>query len=991
MRRGPGKGTLGAPPVLLEGLPLPGEDDSTVTGNSGGDVVLGGEDVAGAPTDLGLRKVIDLVLETTCVVFSTNKAMVYALRKKERKKESGVVRKGSGVMEGEDETEMAEGAVKVSVLSVAVVDGGIRGTQKMDKDEWMYESIMSEEADMDYQNEEACGANEPHVDCYDAFNTSQVFDSREDVLRWARSVTHENEFVAVIIRSNTNTGSRGRTSFVLIGCERSGEYRRRKKEFIRRDTGTRKCGCPFKLRCKPVVGGEGWMVKLANSLVGHPYVGRLTKAEKTLIDDMTKSMVKPRNILLILKEHNANSFTTIKQIYNARSVFRSSIRGNDLEMQHLMKLLERDQYICWHKIKDEDVVRDIFWCHPDAVKLVNACNLVFLIDNTYKTNWYRLPLLDFVGVTPIGMTFSTGFAYVECERVNNLVQALQRFRGLFLKRDVEVMFSKVILMMPKNQELRKVFKWKQCFPRPLYPTRDALPRVIVTDRDQALMNAVKAVFPYCTNSLCSFHINKNVKAKCISLIGKKNAWDYFDECLKKFEMTFSPWPMFVDYVKETWIIPHKEKKFPPGLIRVESAHSSLKRLLQNSLGDLCNILKHHLKQVHMSLGMSSKKKTLYRRLLGMVSSVLTMLARIPQVDCVVTTTLGLPCACELSKYVGGCIPLDSIHMFWRRLSFSDQGLCEPEVSIKAEIETISKRFKELDVCGKFTLKTKLWEIAYPDQNSMCPPPAKVNTKGAPKKPMSRNPRSTKRDPSYWEYVDAFESMQNSNSSVRRTASSSEQPNQRTMMPMLDQFQPFMHDFIDNIVDVKADGNCGYRSVASLFGMGEDSWLVVLYHLLKELGKFSEDYTRLFGGTERFEELRMSLHVDGLTKVTTNKWMNITDMGHVNASRYNVIVVSLSKQQSMTFFPLRSQPLANSSLHCIICISHVYDNHFVELHCRYEVYLKERCPLPPVALKFDISSGCTMDELKDLIKQVVPHGIPPYGIDHETQMVRRLFF
>jgi len=65
-------------------------------------------------------------------------------------------------------------------------------------------------------------------------------------------------------------------------------------------------------------------------------------------------------------------------------------------------------------------------------------------------------------------------------------------------------------------------------------------------------------------------------------------------------------------------------------------------------------------------------------------------------------------------------------------------------------------------------------------------------------------------------------MQNSSSSVRRTASSSEQPNRRTMMPMLDQFQPFMHNFIDKIVDVKADGNCGNRSVAGLLGMGEDS-------------------------------------------------------------------------------------------------------------------------------------------------------------------------
>ena len=226
--------------------------------------------------------------------------------------------------------------------------------------------------------------------------------------------------------------------------------------------------------------------ELAKSLVGHPYASRLTKAKKTLIADMTKSMVKPRNILLTLKEHNANSCTTIKQIYNARSAYRSSIRGSDTEMQHLMKLLEWDQYIHWHRLKDEDVVRDIFWCHPDAVKLVNACNLMFLIDSTYKTNTYRLPLLDFVGMTPTGMTFYAGFVNLEGERLNNVVWALERFQGIFLR----------------------------C---------DALPGVIVTDRDLTLMNVVKSVFPECTNLLCSFHINKNVKAKCKSLIGQRNA------------------------------------------------------------------------------------------------------------------------------------------------------------------------------------------------------------------------------------------------------------------------------------------------------------------------------------------------------------------------------------------------------------------------------------------------------------------------------------
>ncbi|KAH1266555.1 hypothetical protein GmHk_01G002021 [Glycine max] len=417
-------------------------------------------------------------------------------------------------------------------------------------------------------------------------------------------------------------------------------------------------------------------------------------------------------------------------------------------------------------------------------------------------------------------------------------------------------------------------------------------------------------------------------------------------------------------------------------------HSALKRLLHNSLGDLCSVwdaMNNMMTLQHTKIKASFEtsthvvghvfKKTLYKRLLGMVlryalNQIAAEFESVHYVGkdpstcgCVMRSTHGLPCACELSKYVVGCIPLDSIHMFWRRLSFSDQGLSEPKESIKAEIETISKIFEELDVCGKFTLKTKLWKIAYPDQNLMVPPPTKVNTKSAPKKSMNRNPRSTKRDPSYWEYVDAFDSMQNINLSVRCNGSSSEQPNPRKIVPMLDQFQPYMHDFIQNIVNVKADGNCGYRSVADLLGMGEDSWSVVRNHLLKELEKFLEDYIKLFGGTERFEELRMPLLVDGLTNVTTNKWMDITDMGYVIALRYNIIIVSLYKQQSMMFFSLRSQPLPDSSVHHIICIGHVYDNHFVEL-CTIEliffshvqqVYLKDCYPLLLVALLW--SSNC----------------------------------
>lgn len=55
-RLAPVEAALGAPPVLLEGLPLPGEHGGRVARDGGGGVVLRGEDVAGAPADLGAER-----------------------------------------------------------------------------------------------------------------------------------------------------------------------------------------------------------------------------------------------------------------------------------------------------------------------------------------------------------------------------------------------------------------------------------------------------------------------------------------------------------------------------------------------------------------------------------------------------------------------------------------------------------------------------------------------------------------------------------------------------------------------------------------------------------------------------------------------------------------------------------------------------------------------------------------------------------------------
>ena len=62
-----------------------------------------------------------------------------------------------------------------------------------------------------------------------------------------------------------------------------------------------------------------------------------------------------------------------------------------------------------------EVICDIFWTHHDVVKMINAFKIMFLMDITYKTNRYKLPLLEIVGVTLTGMTFFAAFVYMEAE------------------------------------------------------------------------------------------------------------------------------------------------------------------------------------------------------------------------------------------------------------------------------------------------------------------------------------------------------------------------------------------------------------------------------------------------------------------------------------------------------------------------------------------------------------------------------------------------
>ncbi|XP_052728511.1 uncharacterized protein LOC128195308 [Vigna angularis] len=424
----------------------------------------------------------------------------------------------------------------------------------------------------------------------------------------------------------------------------------------------------------------------------------------------------------------------------------------------------------------------------------------------------------------------------------------------------------------------------------------------------------------------------------------------FGDCVNHFEYTCRSCPLLFEYVNNTWIIPYNTyfvKAWTNKVMhlgntttnRVEFAHWNLKKVLGNSMGDLCScwdaihnviVLQHNKIKASFEISLNLMSEAYigikYKKLVGRVSIyalglIAKELERVNLVGldtgrcgCILRRTYGVPCACELARYGPGMIPLREFHVMWTRLSISDivSNESQPELSIQHELTMVEEKFKEVEIGGKVTIKQKLLDIVCPAMTSMIPPLHKVKTKGAQKKKLQRTERSTKRDPSYFEHVDTFQSTIES-SSAKNKLQLKDKPRQRRRVPMINQFHPICQPYILNIVDVVADGHCGYRCIASSLGLGEDSWPTIRNDLYKELSQWRDEYATLVGGYDRLEQLRRSLMVDPQSAANATKWMTILDIGYAIVNRYNIILVCLSHTQNYTIFPLRTRPPSDVQL------------------------------------------------------------------------------
>ncbi|KAF5780219.1 putative OTU domain, MULE transposase domain, FHY3/FAR1 family [Helianthus annuus] len=359
-----------------------------------------------------------------------------------------------------------------------------------------------------------------------------------------------------------------------------------------------------------------------------------------------------------------------------------------------------------------------------------------------------MPFIQIVGMTPTNKSFIIAHAVVSKERGDNFVWVLERVKAML----------------------------DECME----------PRVILTDRDLALMGACAKVFPDASRLLCRWHIQQNVMKHCKgaftdddwktflsfwgSLIESPSIpiYDYHLRNMRKrlveckrsrvFKYVYDNW--LKDY-KEMFVFAWTDKRRNFGnrtTNRVESQHANLKRYVEDRssldriVGCVRDIVETQFGEIRKTFResiektMKHHKHPMFQHLLGKVShKALDLLhgEAIRRLDvlerfnsscgCQMWHSCGLPCACRIEKYMREEHPiqLEDIDVFWRKLNFQSCKLIDDSLDVVEELDVVRQQLQSHPPAQQKSLLSKIKAVLTPTKSTKKPPVVQQNTRGRP--------------------------------------------------------------------------------------------------------------------------------------------------------------------------------------------------------------------------------------------------------------------
>ncbi|XP_058753208.1 uncharacterized protein LOC131626410 [Vicia villosa] len=217
--------------------------------------------------------------------------------------------------------------------------------------------------------------------------------------------------------------------------------------------GTRKCECPFKIRCY-MLASTKWRCSvvcglhnhdLCAELQGHPVACQLNPVEKASIKDMFLNFVQPKNVFATLKRTESDNISNIRKMYNQRYHNKKESRGDRSEMQHLLKMLDDNKYVVRYKYCDDEKICEKY---PDLLKYVES-TILDKVKEKFVCAW--TDKVRYLGNTTTNRVESAHATLKNwsCDRKGDLCKAWDTINHMILNQhnEIQTLFGRSIMVL----------------------------------------------------------------------------------------------------------------------------------------------------------------------------------------------------------------------------------------------------------------------------------------------------------------------------------------------------------------------------------------------------------------------------------------------------------------------------------------------------------------------------------------------------------------
>ncbi|KAG3010165.1 hypothetical protein PC120_g15230 [Phytophthora cactorum] len=125
-----------------------------------------------------------------------------------------------------------------------------------------------------------------------------------------------------------------------------------------------------------------------------------------LIATQTAVGISPATVMATIRQDHPDTSITAKDIANRNGENRRVALADDTPTEMLLKELTSHAFFFKYEVhSDTSRLKYLFWSHPDIKQYYKLNSNVLVMDCTYKTNMYDLPLLNIIAMANMNTVF----------------------------------------------------------------------------------------------------------------------------------------------------------------------------------------------------------------------------------------------------------------------------------------------------------------------------------------------------------------------------------------------------------------------------------------------------------------------------------------------------------------------------------------------------------------------------------------------------------